>query len=157
MTHIKQKINKQKGHDQTLPAHTIGMFWTIGTQPERCVEKNQNKASFSLCTTSGLAAAAPTDTCFPWQCCGARPQWQREGCPLHTRDLGDSQQTENNYTHAHSSIGNIPIDFCKKTMCSYKNLAATLNTKLKKPRSVSYRAIKECPHWGRRLYLMMTA
>lgn len=41
MTHIKQKINKQKGHAQTLPAHTVGMFWTIGTQPEMCTKESK--------------------------------------------------------------------------------------------------------------------
>lgn len=53
--------------------------------------KKKNKVSFSPCRASGLAAASPTGTCFPWQCCAAPPQLQTEGCPLHTHDLRDSQ------------------------------------------------------------------
>lgn len=85
--------------------------------------EKKNKASFSPCRAFGLAAAAPTGTCFPWQCCTARPQLQTVGCPLHTHDLRDSQpasqQTENNYTHTHRGIGNIPIHPWKRPWCVF--------------------------------------
>lgn len=58
-------------------------------------------ASFSPCTASGLAAAAPTDTCFPWQRYVAPPRQQTADCPLHTHDLGGSQRTQTQNLHQH--------------------------------------------------------
>lgn len=67
---------------------------------------NNGHILFSPCTASGLAGAAPTDICFPWQRCVAQPQQQTAGCPLHTHDLRDTQWTQkqkscSNQTKAH--------------------------------------------------------
>lgn len=94
--------------------------------------EKKNKASCSLCRAFGLAAAAPTGTCFPWQCCAARPQLQTVGSPLHTHDLRDSQPA-----NRQKIITPIPIEELETSpytperdldVCSCINLATTLYT-----------------------------
>lgn len=49
--------------------------------------RNNGHISFSPCTAFGLAAAAPTDTCFLWQGCAAQPRQRTTGCPRRTHGL----------------------------------------------------------------------
>lgn len=55
---------------------------------------NNGDGSFSPCTASGAAVAAPTDICFPWQHYVAQPDQQTAGCLLHTHDLRHKQKTD---------------------------------------------------------------